>query len=393
MIYYPTHDLAGYFGGNMLRILIVILSQIFIIYSCQDTQPIQSSDNKYIIAYFFPQDRIVNENEIAVEKLTHINYAFADIREGEIAEGFKYDSENFEILNQAKNRNPNLKILISVGGWTWSGQFSDMALTKVSRKKFIDSAIRFITRHNLDGIDLDWEYPNLIGNGNIYRQGDTKNFTLLLKELRNALEELGKKGDKHYLLTIAAGAFDDYIANTEMERVQEYLDFVNIMTYDQYVASADTISGHHAPLFTNPRDPKQNSADASIRKFIQVGVPAEKIVMGVPFYGRSWEVVSSEDHGLYQQGGPVKKRIRSSFNYLKPHLENQNGFTRYWDTTASAPFLFNEEEKIFITYDDEESLKEKCKYIKEHMLRGAMFWEYQSDYQLRLVQALYDGLK
>ena len=89
----------------------------------------------------------------------------------------------------------------------------------------------------------------------------------------------------------------------------------------------------------------------------------------------------------------MEKRIPSSFKYLKPNLENHNGFTRYWDSTARAPFLFNEEENIFITYDDEESLKEKCKYIKKHDLRGAMFWEYQADYQLKLLQTLYDGLK
>ncbi|KPK96401.1 hypothetical protein AMJ80_00260 [bacterium SM23_31] len=117
MIYHSIYDAAVYFGGNILRIVIVILSNVFIICSCQNIRPVQPSNNKYIIAYFFPQDRIITENEIAVEKLTHINYAFADIRGGEIAEGFKYDSVNLKILNETKNRNPKLKILISVGGW------------------------------------------------------------------------------------------------------------------------------------------------------------------------------------------------------------------------------------------------------------------------------------
>jgi len=377
----------------MLRYLVIMISVFLLFCTCQKNQTDDPPNDKYIIAYFFPQDRIITADEIAVEKLTHINYAFADIKEGEIIQGFKFDEENFKILNQTKEKNPKLKLLISVGGWTWSGQFSDMVLSEKSRKKFIDSSIRFIERHNLDGIDLDWEYPNLVGYGNIYRPEDTKNFTFLLKEFRDALDEFGKKDHKHYLLTIAAGAFDDYLANTEMGKIQEYLDFVNIMAYDQYEAEADSITGHHAPLFTNPRNPKQNSADASIRKFIQAGVPAEKIVLGVAFYGRSWEVQKSEYHGLYELAGPVKRRIRTSFKYLKPDLENQNGFIRYWDSTASAPFLFNEKEKIFISYDDEESLKEKCKYIHEHQLKGAMFWEYQSDYQMRLLQTLYDGLK
>jgi chitinase len=150
------------------------------------------SGEKYIIAYFFPRDRIINGEEIAVEKLTHINYAFVDIKEGEIVEGFQFDTKNFKILNQTKSRNPKLKTLISVGRWTWSGQFSDMALSESSRKKFIDSSLHFIQRHKLDGIDLDWEYPNLIGYGNVYRTEDTQNFDLLLKEFRHALDELGK---------------------------------------------------------------------------------------------------------------------------------------------------------------------------------------------------------
>ena len=377
----------------MLRNLVIMISVFLLFCTCQKSQTDDPPKDKYIIAYFFPQDRIITEDEIAVEKLTHVNYAFADIKDGEIIEGFKFDEENFKILNQTKERNPKLKLLISVGGWTWSGQFSDMVLSEKSRKKFIDSSIRFIERHKLDGIDLDWEYPNLVGYGNIYRPEDTKNFTFLLKEFRDALDEFGKKDHKHYLLTIAAGAFDDYLANTEMGKVQEYLDFVNIMAYDQYEAEADSITGHHAPLFTNPRNPKNNSADASIQKFMQAGVPVEKIVLGVAFYGRSWEVHKSEYHGLYEAAGPVKRRIRTSFKYLKPELENKNGFVRYWDPKASAPFLFNEKEKIFISYDDEESLKEKCKYIHEHQLKGAMFWEYQSDYQMRLLQTLYDGLK
>jgi chitinase len=370
-----------------------MVSVVLLFCSCQKYQSDASSSDKYIIGYFFPKDRVITVDEIAVEKLTHINYAFADIKNGEIIEGFKFDTENFKILNQTKERNPKLKILVSVGGWTWSGQFSDMVLTQASRKRFIESSLRFIEKHKLDGIDIDWEYPNLVGYGNIYRPEDTKNFTLFLKEFRDVLDEFGKKDRKDYLLTIAAGAFDDYLANTEMGKAQEYLDFVNIMAYDQYESESDSITGHHAPLFTSPRNPKQNSADASIQKFIQAGVPSEKIVLGVAFYGRTWEVYKSEYQGLYEPAGPPKNRIRASFKYLKPELENKNGFVRYWDPEASAPFLFNEKEKIFISYDDEESLKEKCKYIHEHQLKGAMFWEYQSDYQMRLLQTLYDGLK
>jgi chitinase len=378
----------------MLRKFIAAVLSVLLV-SCTGSQLYKSDADKgkYIIGYLFPQDKLIVGDDIAVEKLTHINYAFADIRDGEIAQGFKNDVENFRILSQAKKRNPHLKILISVGGWTWSGRFSDMCLTKESRAKFINSGIQFIQKSNLDGIDIDWEFPGLVGYGNIHRPEDKENFTYFLQEMHSALEELGAKNSKHYLLTIATGAFDDYLANTEMDKVQKYVDFVNVMTYDFCEPDPDTIAGHHTPLYTNPRDPHLSSADAMIQKYIAAGVMPEKLVLGVAFYGRTWQVTSSDYHGLYEPGGPPKKRFRGSFNNLVPNLINKNGFVRYWDSTSYAPYLFNVNEKIFITYDDEESLKAKCQYINKYRLKGAMFWEYTSDYQSRLLQTLFDGLK
>ncbi len=376
----------------MWRIFTAAFLSIIII-SCSGSNSIKQNTEheKYIVGYLFPRDSLLNENDIAVEKLTHINYAFANIKDGKIAQGFKNDAENFKVLNQAKTRNPDLKILISVGGWTWSGGFSDMCFTKGSRSKFINSAVEFIKKNNLDGIDIDWEFPNLIGYGNVFRPDDKENFTNLVKELRSALDEIGKDG-KHYWLTAATGAFDDYLANTEMNKVQKYVDFVNVMAYDFCEPDADSIAGLNAPLFTNPRDPNHSSADAMVQNYIAAGVPPQKIVLGVPFYGHVWQVTSSDFHGLYEPGGQTRKHIRGSFKNIEPNLVNKNGFVRYWDSTSCAPYLFNEDEKIFITYDDEESLQAKCKYINEHNLKGAMFWEYTSDYQSHLLNTLYKGL-
>jgi chitinase len=116
-----------------------------------------------IIAYVFPRDRVLLPNEVAAKKLTRINYAFANVADGKVLEGFAHDKENFAILKGLKQYNPNLKILVSVGGWTWSKNFSDVALTKKSRKIFIDSAVDFVTQYDLDGLDIDWEYPGLNG--------------------------------------------------------------------------------------------------------------------------------------------------------------------------------------------------------------------------------------
>ena len=379
----------------MRRIFAAVISS-FVIVSCSTTRLLESNaeHGKYIVGYLFCGDSLINGNDIEVEKLTHVIYAFANIKDGKIEQGFKNDAENFKILNQTKSRNPYLKILISVGGWTWSGGFSDMSLTDTSRAKFIKSAVSFIEENNLDGIDIDWEYPGLPGAGNAHRPEDKENFTSLLKEMRNSLDNLGVKHNKHYLLTAATGASGNYLANTEMGEDQKYLDFINLMTYDFCEPGSDSLAGHNAPLFNNPRDPNHSSCDAMVQAYVDAEVPSNKILLGVPFYGHVWQVTASDHHGLYEPGGMPKIRMRGSYENIRLNLLNEEGFVRYWDSTSCAPYLFNGSEKIFITYDDEESLHDKCKYIGAHELKGAMFWSYSSKYyELRLLQTLYDGLK
>ncbi len=346
--------------------------------------------DKYIIAYIFPKDKILDPNEIAVEKLTHINYAFANIEDGKIINGFEYDEENFKILNHLKSMNPELKILISVGGWTWSGNFSDMALTKESRQKFIKSSIEFIQKYQLDGIDVDWEYPGLPGNGNVHRKEDKKNFTCLLKEMRTSLDNMGNRDRKQYLLTIAAGSFDDFLKHTEMNKVHKYLDFLNIMTYD-FTGAWNPKTGHHSNLYNSSFDSEGLSCDKSVRMFIKKGVPAEKIVFGVPFYGRGWKNVTNQNNGLFQNAEGWNPEL--SYHDLVEKFVNKGGFARYWDVSAKAPYLWNDIRANFITYDDPESLREKCKYIKDKRLQGMMFWVYHADYENELLNTLYNNLK
>ncbi|NGP89033.1 glycoside hydrolase family 18 protein [Fodinibius halophilus] len=376
----------------MSRPLLSLILIFVVISSCNTFEKNEQLPEKVIVGYLFPQEKVITEQDVEVEKLTHINYAFANIKDGKIVQGFKNDAKNFNTLNSLKKKNPDLKILISVGGWTWSGNFSDMALTKQSRKKFIDSAVEFIKEHNLDGIDLDWEYPNMKGAGNVHRPEDKRNFTLLLKELRTRLDELGEKDDKHYLSTIAAGVSKKYIANTEMAKVQRYVDFINLMTYDFYITGPDSLAGHNAPLFTNPKDPRKLSVDVGVDMFLDAGVPADKIVMGIPFYGRSAKTLSSTGHGLYEPALPPEEGLLTSFEHIKKNLENKNDFVRHWDSTASVPYLFNKKKNLFVSYEDVESATRKCKYIKEHNLRGAMFWRYQSDYKSKLVTTLFENL-
>lgn len=345
------------------------------------------SPHREIIAYVFPQDRVLGADEVAARKLTRINYAFANIRNGEVVEGFSHDAENFTILNGLRRDNPALRILVSVGGWTWSGGFSDAALTPRSREKFIASAVHFIERHKLDGIDLDWEYPGQAGNGNTFRPEDKHNFTLLLAELRQRLDREEPRLHRRLYTSIAAGASARYIEHTEMDKVSRYLDTVNLMTYDFYVGGPAT--GHDAPLFHNPADPKHVSADNAVSLFLEAGVPASKLVLGVPFYGRSWGEVSAANHGLFQPG-KAAKGVHFSYPDL-PSLLAQ-GYVRYWDTEAGVPYLYSAQKRVFVTYEDPQSIAGKCRYVREHNLGGVMFWEYFNDTTGILLDAVHAGL-
>jgi len=345
------------------------------------------AQDKAIIAYVFPQDRALAADEINARKLTRINYAFANIKDGEIVEGFSHDAENFATLNSLKRTNPSLRVLVSVGGWTWSGGFSDMALTRQSRARFISSAVRFAERYKLDGLDIDWEYPGQVGNGNTFRPQDKQNFTLLLAELRQRFDVEQKRLGRRLYTSIATGASQKFLDNTEMEKVQRYVDTVNLMTYDFYVGGPAT--GHDAPLFHNPADPKNVSAQRSVEMYLQAGVAAHKIVLGVPFYGRSWGEVSSVNDGLFQPGKAAR-----GVHFSYPDLPNllATGFVRHWDATASAPFLYNPETQVFVTYEDPQSLAAKCSFVNQRRLGGVMFWEYFNDSTGILLDAVHAGL-
>jgi chitinase len=330
-----------------------------------------------IIAYIFPRDRALQAGDIAAGKLTRINYAFANIQDGRIVTGSPVDEVNFATLVALKQQNPSLQVLVSVGGWTWSGNFSDTVLTKESRSRFIDSVVAFVDRYKLDGLDIDWEYPGMTGAGNRFRPEDKRNYTLVIKELRARFNGEQRKLRRPLLLSVAAGSSSDFIAHTELGRVQRYLDSVNLMAYDYYEPGSDKITGNHAPLYSDPADPKRASTDQSVQDFESAGVPPRKIVLGVPFYGHVWGDVPPTDHGLFQPGVPVPNAFANYGNIVTSML--QQGFTRYWDAAASVPYLYSEQKREFVSYEDTESLALKCAYIRRKGLGGVMFWDYTGD--------------
>lgn len=343
-----------------------------------------------VVAYVFPRDTLLQPGQIDARSLTRINYAFANIAGGRMVTGYRFDAENFAYLNGLKEDNPSLTVLVSVGGWLWSANFSDAALTRASRRNFVQSVMDFLDRYRLDGLDIDWEYPGMPGAGHPFRPEDKRNFTRLLKDLRTEFKRRAMKTRHRLFLTFAAGASQEYIAHTELSKLQKYVDTVNLMAYDYYVPTMSPLTGHHAPLYTNPTDPAHISADASVQSFEKAGVPAAKILLGVPFYGHAWAHVPELNHGLFQPSQPAPQGY-APYSLLAGAIA-KSAFTRYWDPISSVPYLYDPAKQTFISYEDTESLALKGEYVLDHRLGGIMFWDYESDPSGQLLAAVNHAL-
>jgi chitinase len=322
-------------------------------------------------------------SEIHPGKLTHINFAFARIDANGRVTLPDSESESLKRVVGLKKVNPRLKILISIGGWQADG-FSDAALTESSRAVFADSALELVRKFSLDGVDIDWEYPGQGVAGIKYRAEDKQNFTLLLKALRDKL-------DSHrYLLTIAS-ADHEYFDHIEMGALYVYLDWINVMTYDFYNSLTKT-TGHHAGLYrSSTAAPTDRDAASAIAQHLAAGIPAEKIVLGVAFYGRGFTDVRPVSNGLNQPYG--KFEAAHDYSELANALIGRQGFVRYWDEQAKAPYLWNSVSRTFISYDDPQSIQAKAQYVKAHHLGGMMFWELSEDRNDELLDAIVESMK
>jgi chitinase len=330
---------------------------------------------------------------------------------------------NFRQLQKLKTEYPDLKVDISLGGWTWSKYFSDAALTPQSRETFVRSCIDLFIDGNLpvvdeaggpgaaagvfDGFDLDWEWPGSEGNpGNIIRPEDKQNFTKLVAEFRRQLDEHAKSaapdtsrrhgdGDRDYLLTAFLPADDGAIAaGFEVRKLFRLFDFATFQGYDLAGPWDLTATNHHSKLFAPRGDPQPEfSVDRTVRTLTRAGAPARKLVMGIPFFGHGWTGVTDVNHGLYQ---PATAAAAGTFEagvedyHVLATLSDQ-GFTRYWDQRAQVPWLFDG--TTFWTFDDSQSIGAKTDYIRRVGLRGAMVWDLTGDTaDGELMSAIFDGL-
>jgi chitinase len=322
---------------------------------------------------------------------------------------------NFQQLQALKTLYPDVKVVISLGGWTFSRYFSDAALTEASREQFISSCVDLFIKGDLpdpgwggmggpgaaagvfDGIDLDWEWPGSEGNpGNIIRPEDKQNFTLLLEEFREQLDAYGATTGKDYLLTAflpAARAKID--AGFEVDEIFDSLDFGTVQGYDLHGAW-ETTTNHQSNLYTSTSDPADPrfSVDDTVQAYLDRDAPSGELVVGVPFYSRGWTGVAPANRGLYQpSSGPAPGLWESGVNdYEVTQALRDSGFTRYWDGRAFAAWLFDG--TTFWTFDDPTVMKHKARYVRKNDLGGIMFWELSGDTPNgELIEAIDEGLK
>lgn len=368
--------------------------------------------------------RDYHAEDIPAHLLTHVNYAFVnpvytasndtarlDFFDEFAAVQQPYSNEvqsvpfrgNFNQLLKLKERYPHVKTLLSAGGWTLSDDFSDIAASSNARATFAESCADFVTTYGFDGIDLDWEYPVQGGESGLkHRPEDADNLLLLLARIREELDQQELNDGKDYLLTIAASAGYNTVTNRfRLPETADNLDWICVMAYG-LGGPWDPVTTHEAPLYGNPAAPFPGfNADTGIQTFLSNGVPASKLVLGMPYYGQGFKSVPDVNNGLFQiHFGSVADGTWSAdgiFDYkdLKHGTQghqyiNANGYTAYRDPISHAPYLYNAETNTFISYEDEVSVAEKAAYARDMSLAGVMCWSLNMDTtDGALQQALY----
>jgi len=317
------------------------------------------------------------------EKLTHIIFSFCHLKGNRLVVDDAQDTATIRKLVGLKKRNPSLKVLLSLGGWGGCETCSDVFADDNNRKVFARSVLELNNYFGTDGIDLDWEYPTIPGYpGHKYQPADKDNFTALVKELRNTL------GDKTEV-TFAAGGFTKFLVEAvDWKEVMKYADRVNLMTYD-LIHGYDTVTGHHTALYSTSK--QVFSTDNAVQYLVTLGIPRNKLVIGAAFYARVWENVPAMNNGLYQPG---KFKTSVGYSSFPTAFSQKEGFTMYRDSIARAPYMYNASKKLFVTYDDAESLRAKTQYALDQRLSGIMFWQLTHDtYRNGLLDAIHSVIR
>jgi chitinase len=360
--------------------------------------PVVAQHNKQIVGYYpnwqwYDRGQLVNPETLFYEKYTVINYAFfRPLADGSIESTDSWADENlllgpmiwWPVQTHDSTRSlpylahqAGVKLLPSIGGWTCSENFPAISASPAKRQTFVTHCISLIQMYHFDGIDLDWEYPGYAPQGGT--PDDKVNFTILLQELQTALDALGNQTGQDYLLTSCFGASADKMDNIEWGNVLPLLDMVNLMTYD-FHGSWDAESNHHTPLYNPPIGNPLWCFDGAFTLLTETyNVPAEKVNLGIAFYGKALANCTQlyGSHTGYDgatfwedEGQPLYYNI----------LKRMDMFSYFWDDQVKCPYLLGTNINTFVTFDNTLSVDYKAQYVRDHNAGGIIIWEITGDY-------------
>jgi chitinase len=360
---------------------ILVALFVFIINVFSTGVKAQKTVKPNVIAYYTGNKTVIDS--FPIEKISHLIYSFSHLKGDSLRINSARDTALIKQMVALKKRNPDLKVMIAMGGWSACPNCSEVFSRNDGRKTFAKTTKELLDFFQADGIDIDWEYPAVVGfPGHRYTVDDKHNFTLLIKELR---KKLGKKTE----ISFAAGGTKNCIDSCfEWDKVMPLVNRVNLMSYD-LVSGYATTSGHHTPLYSTPE--QALSTDYAIKALKAYGVPTNKIALGAAFYGRVFTNSTDANQGLYQ---PTKFAYGISFKQFKEKFSAENGFKYYWDDVAKAPYLYHTDSKSLVTFDDPKSISLKTKYVIDQKLNGIMFWELNDDtYTNGLLDVIHDTIQ
>ncbi|XP_070522008.1 uncharacterized protein [Cardiocondyla obscurior] len=324
---------------------------------------------------------------------THLIYAFGGFTKENALKPFdKYqdiEKGGYAKFTGLKTYNKNLKTMLAIGGWNeGSSRFSPMVADSARRREFVKNAVKFLRQNHFDGLDLDWEYPAFRDGG---KPRDKDNYANLVQELRDEFErESSKTGRPRLLLSMAMPAGVEYIdKGYDVPRLNEYLDFVNLLTYDYHSAYEPAVN-HHSPLYPLEEDNEYNydaelTIDYTISHLLEKGMSADKIVLGIPTYGRSYTLFNQEatDLGSPADGPGTEGEATREKGYLAYYeicesiAESDDWEVVQPNPKAMGPYAFKGNQ--WVGYDDENVVKLKAHYVNEKKLGGIMFWSIDND--------------
>ena len=349
----------------MTRRLVPALILTVLVYS-GNAQTVSNAKRLAVIGYYAGRNTAIDS--FPTQRLTHIIFSFCHLRGNRLFVNNAGDSDRIRHLVALKTQDPSLKVILSLGGWGGCRTCPDAFSTDSGRREFAASARELSDYFHTDGIDLDWEYPALENvPGYPFYPEDKDNFTEVIRQLRAAL---GRKAE----ISFAAGGFTKYLeTSVDWKAVTPMVNYINLMTYD-LVGGYSTRTGHHTPLYSTPE--QTESADHCVHWLDSAGVPLKKLVIGMAFYARIYQVTDTANNGLYQPGHFWRG---VSFRDQATIFSPDSGYVYHWDSTAQAPWLFNAQKSLFATLDDTISIRLKTEYATRKGLGGVMFWQLADD--------------